>query len=725
MATLQQASQHYAWLQEQANNQARLEAERNAQLAGINASATNQQAAIQAQREAAANIYAQQQEQQRGLITSQLAAQQQVGQERQQVIGGQLQSALSAQGAQQQAGLQAQHFDLQAQFNQIQLTQSEQMRMQRLRNGIDAVKNHPGLSPDEKQNLIMQMQTGLNPLEQRQQQANILHTQIQTQGMFQQNEQQGVLFAQRQNRIAQGAAGNIQTIYNPDTGMNERYMADIQTGELRPLESPSSELMRQMQLAAHAQQIQFNAQTMGERVRGVGLQNQATEAGIGQTHAQTFYAQQNAERIRSLLPNEIAHGGLNNTLLQQAIDQGPAAFSSSQAYRAAQTEVARANAERTRALTPNEITTGDLNIRSLRMAIDQGPAAFQSAQAYRAAQTRSLNTHSDNAIALLPFQIDEATANTMRTRATTTALNAANTRGVPDGVLGHFVTEAIATVGHRINSQQFQTEMLQRFPIPAGATPEQRAAVMQRRDDYVRNILNTEPSRIINQSINAFSGARPQPQGMGAPNAGPQPGPRPQNGQQLLAQFEQNAQGAPLQPEPQAANALEPILNTVTRLRDQGTSRLDNFAIGPNLRGDLGTLRDLLAAAHQRNTGMTPAEETEYRRVWQHLHDAGGDSRRMAERIRLPGTEPPKVGTVPQLRALHELLSANRPGFFSSLGTGALAISGMRAELNRAIQAGRGLTPGEVQEYNRLRAELGGDRANYGRIHDQTALPER
>ena len=78
------------------------------------------------------------------------------------------QAALAQQAAQNRSGLMQQqaghdqaaaeqHVDLQGRLQQIQLTQSENMRMQRIRNGIADVEANPNLSPEEKRDLKMQM----------------------------------------------------------------------------------------------------------------------------------------------------------------------------------------------------------------------------------------------------------------------------------------------------------------------------------------------------------------------------------------------------------------------------------------------------------------------------------------------------------------------------------------------------------------------------------------
>jgi hypothetical protein len=70
------------------------------------------------------------------------------------------------------------HVGLQGQLNQIQLTQSEQARMQRIRNQIGDLDENENLSPQERANIRTQLQTGLDPLMQRHTQSQMLTEQL-------------------------------------------------------------------------------------------------------------------------------------------------------------------------------------------------------------------------------------------------------------------------------------------------------------------------------------------------------------------------------------------------------------------------------------------------------------------------------------------------------------------------------------------------------------------
>lgn len=103
------------------------------------------------------------------------------------IFQAQVQAAGADQQFQQRASLQQQSAILQGQLASAQLSQGEQMRLARLRNALDYVENDPSISPDEKANLRTQIQTGINPLQQRQQRAQATASELQMQQMQQQH----------------------------------------------------------------------------------------------------------------------------------------------------------------------------------------------------------------------------------------------------------------------------------------------------------------------------------------------------------------------------------------------------------------------------------------------------------------------------------------------------------------------------------------------------------
>lgn len=92
---------------------------------------------------------------------------------------------------QQQSQLADQHANLQAQLSEAQLSQGETLRMQRLTEAMDYVDNDPSLGPigedtEDRSAAKLQIRTGLNPLQMRQQRAQALASELQLQQVQQQ-----------------------------------------------------------------------------------------------------------------------------------------------------------------------------------------------------------------------------------------------------------------------------------------------------------------------------------------------------------------------------------------------------------------------------------------------------------------------------------------------------------------------------------------------------------
>lgn len=147
-----------------------------------------------------------------------------------------------------------QHTDLQAQLNDIQLGQAEQARLTRLRQARSSVMADPNLADDEKNNLITQIETGLNPLENRQRQSQIIHQNIQSQQAHQQTQQQATLFNQHQEWLSRGIQGQLQTVTDPQTGAQQLFHVDAQ-GRIQTLDFSQSQQMHQMRMAGGIQDI--------------------------------------------------------------------------------------------------------------------------------------------------------------------------------------------------------------------------------------------------------------------------------------------------------------------------------------------------------------------------------------------------------------------------------------------------------------------------------------
>lgn len=260
--------------------------------AQINAGAANIQAGLQGQRDV-----------NQANLQSYLAAQH---------------AGLQGQLASQQEGIQARqgerNVDLQARLQQITLSQQEQMRLDRLRQARGAVAANPDLSPQERQNLLTQIETGLNPLENRQREAQTIHTQVQTQGMFQQNAMQAQLFNQQQSirtmnledriRNITDANGNTATFFLNSNGDAERM--DF-SQEQRATNAANMALVQGAQGVMQSQQY-FPGQL------------QAQQANIAHTQAGTESLRYQTGRAQRFEPTELAGMVLNNQTRAQALD---------------------------------------------------------------------------------------------------------------------------------------------------------------------------------------------------------------------------------------------------------------------------------------------------------------------------------------------------------------------------------------------------------------------
>lgn len=72
---------------------------------------------------------------------------------------------------------------LQQQLAQSELSQRESMRLQRMRNAVGEVSADPTLTDDEKSNLILQLKTGIDPLQQRLTKTKLAQETLQKQAM--------------------------------------------------------------------------------------------------------------------------------------------------------------------------------------------------------------------------------------------------------------------------------------------------------------------------------------------------------------------------------------------------------------------------------------------------------------------------------------------------------------------------------------------------------------
>lgn len=273
MPSAQQVAYHFSLEEERRRNAeeaaARDQAARMDQASGIQRSQMDQQAKLQQDRDfllasyqaqqKETDAYRQQQQQQAAIVGQGQLAQQHFGHQ--------------AMLAEQQAGhawnSNIQQTDLAAQLNQVKLTQSEQMEAGRVRDAVAKVNSNPDLSREEKQMLVTQLETKLNPLENRQRQSQMLFQQIQTQGLAQQNEQQATLFNQHQAQIARGVQGNIQyaEVQGPD-GQTYRqpYFVDSK-GNIQEMSFPMLQQQHAMRMAQGEVGIAGDIQSLNQRTQ--------------------------------------------------------------------------------------------------------------------------------------------------------------------------------------------------------------------------------------------------------------------------------------------------------------------------------------------------------------------------------------------------------------------------------------------------------------------------
>lgn len=124
--------------------------------------------------------------------------------------------------AQQQMGhqsdMQSQHANLQDQLAANQLTRSETMRLERMRNAQADIMANPDLSDEDKHNAVMLLRTGIDSYTQRQHRAQQAGTELHNQQMQRQTAQFDRLTAERERYQSQGAQDHMEVVTDPNTG---------------------------------------------------------------------------------------------------------------------------------------------------------------------------------------------------------------------------------------------------------------------------------------------------------------------------------------------------------------------------------------------------------------------------------------------------------------------------------------------------------------------------
>lgn len=139
------------------------------------------------------------------------------------------------QGEQLQAN-QAANMQLQHSLATTMLTFKEQQRMSQLQNAVGAVNDNPDLSDEEKHNLITQIQTKINPLQQRHAAAQMQLLETQKQKMQQQSAQQETMFNEHMKFRAKNFSDRIAQHQGLDGEVHEYIQNDKGGFDLAPHE---------------------------------------------------------------------------------------------------------------------------------------------------------------------------------------------------------------------------------------------------------------------------------------------------------------------------------------------------------------------------------------------------------------------------------------------------------------------------------------------------------
>lgn len=122
--------------------------------------------------------------------------------------------------------MQEQHARLQAQLADQQLTRGEEMRLQRMREAIgyinNAVQNNQ-MTPEEGNEAVMQIRTGIDPLARRQAQAQVMHVQNANRLQEQQYAHNDRLNNERDRFMTSRAQDLIETVTDEATGVEHSF----------------------------------------------------------------------------------------------------------------------------------------------------------------------------------------------------------------------------------------------------------------------------------------------------------------------------------------------------------------------------------------------------------------------------------------------------------------------------------------------------------------------
>ncbi len=242
------------------------------------------------------------------------------------------------------------HTDLQARLNATQLGQAEEMRLHRLQQARSSIMSNPDLAPEEQRALITQVESGLNPLENRQRQAQTLQTQIQSAAAYQQAQQSAQLFNQHQEWLGRGIQGQLQTVTDPETGMRQLFHVDSQ-GRIQTLDFSQTQQMHQARMDSMAVQnaqgiqsiqntgqmaplqrehMQLSNQQLGQAVQQANVMNplqaDALRSEIDNRRQQLLSARQTYQQRGMAFPLELEQQYAHLDQMAQTLDQGAQSF---------------------------------------------------------------------------------------------------------------------------------------------------------------------------------------------------------------------------------------------------------------------------------------------------------------------------------------------------------------------------------------------------------------
>lgn len=128
-------------------------------------------------------------------------------------------------GAQQAQNDMRSRFELQAELQQTELSQQELMRLQRMKNQIGEVASDATLTDEEKHNFIVQLKTGINPLEHRIAKAKLAQEQMVKDEMVQQRRVQTAQYGEQLKYMAGAAEDHMY--FAPDPAALAQATKDI------------------------------------------------------------------------------------------------------------------------------------------------------------------------------------------------------------------------------------------------------------------------------------------------------------------------------------------------------------------------------------------------------------------------------------------------------------------------------------------------------------------